>query len=205
MAGSILGNAVRRVEDPELLTGQGTFVDNLRLEGRTHAVFVRTPYAHARVTRVDTTEAEGAEGVVAVLTSEQLGSEPMPAFFEVNAACGRPSLAHGKVRFVGEPVALVVAETRAQAVDAAELVDVDYEPLGVVADMESALEEGAPLQFEELGSNVAVSRHSGDDDPLAGAARVVRVRMENQRIATAPIEGHAILAQPTDDGLTVWV
>jgi len=205
MAGSILGNAVRRVEDPELLTGQGTFVDNLRVEGRTHAVFVRSPYAHARVTRVDTTEAESAEGVVAVLTSEQLGSESVPAFFEVNAACGRPALAHGKVRFVGEPVALVVAETRAQAVDAAELVDVDYEPLEVVADMEGALEEGAPLQFEELGSNIAVSRRSGDDDPLAGAARVVRVRMENQRIATAPIEGHAILAQPTDDGLTVWV
>jgi len=205
MPGSILGNAVRRVEDPELLTGRGTFVDNQRVEGKTHGVFVRSPYAHARITGMDTSEAEGAAGVLAVLTSEQLGADPVPSFFEVNAACGRPALAHGKVRFVGEPVALVIAETRAQAVDAAELVDVDYEPLAVVADMEAALKEGAPLQFEELGSNVAVSRRSGDQDPLAGAARVVRVRMENQRLATAPIEGHAILVQPNDDGLTVWV
>ena len=131
---------------------------------------------------------------------------PLPAFFEVNAACARPLLALDKVRFVGDPVALVVAETRAQAVDAAELVDVDYDPLPVVVDMEEALRPGAPLQFEALGSNVARGVRDADDtDPFVGADHVVRLRMENQRIATTPIEGHALLVQPTDDGLTAWV
>jgi len=206
MAGSILGNAVRRVEDPELLVGKGTFVDNLRPDGTTHAVFVRSPFAHARITAVDTTEAEQSAGVVAVLTGADVSDRPVPVFGSANEDLVRTALATDKVRFVGEPVALVVAETRAQAVDAAELVDIDYEDLPAVADMEAALADGAPLQFEELGSNVAKSRMDGDrEDPLAGAAHVVRLRMENNRVAVAPIEGHAILVEPTDDGLTCWV
>ena len=100
-------------------------------------------------------------------------------------------------RYVGDPVALVVAETRAQAVDAAELVDVDYDELPVVADMEAALADGAPLQFPELGTNIAASARDADaSDPFEGADTVVRLRMENQRIAAAPIEGNAILVEP---------
>jgi carbon-monoxide dehydrogenase large subunit len=206
MPGSLLGNIVPRVEDPDLVRGRSTFVDNQRIEGTAHAVFVRSPFAHARITAIDTGEAERAPGVLGVFTAEAFGPAPVPAFAEVNKQVQRTALASGKVRFVGDPVALVVAETRAQAVDAAELVDVDYDELPVVADMEAALADDAPLQFEELGSNIAASRaDAGDGDPLAGAAHVVRLRIENQRVATAPMEGHAILAQPREDGLTVWL
>jgi aerobic carbon-monoxide dehydrogenase large subunit len=202
MAGSILGSAIRRVEDPELLVGKGTFVDNLRPDGTAHAVFVRSPFAHARITALDTTEAEQSEGVVTVLTGADVSERPVPVFGSANEDLVRTALATDKVRFVGEPVALVVAETRAQAVDAAELVDVDYDDLPAVADMEAALADGAPLQFEELGSNVAKSRMDRDrEDPLAGAAHVVRLRLENNRVAVAPIEGHAILVEPTESGL----
>jgi aerobic carbon-monoxide dehydrogenase large subunit len=206
MAGSILGNAVRRVEDPELLVGHGTFVDNLRPAGTAHAVFVRSPYAHARITSVDASEAERSTGVVAVLTGQDVAGRPVPTFGSANDDLLRTALATDKVRFVGEPVALVVAETRARAVDAAELVDVEYDELGAVSDMEAALAADAPLQFEELGNNLAKSRIDRDrEDPLAGADHVVRLRMENHRVAVAPIEGHAILVEPTDAGLTCWI
>src|SRR6478672_10609308 len=206
MPGSLLGNIVPRVEDPDLVRGLSTFVDNQRIDGTAHAIFVRSPFAHARVTAVDTSEAERSPGVLAVFTGTTIGTTRVPAFAEVNPAIARTALATDKVRFVGDPVAMVVAETRAQAADAAELVDVDYDELPVVADMEAALADGAPLQFEEIGSNVAASRTDGDrTDPLAGADHVVRLRLENQRIATAPLEGHAILVEPRQDGLTVWV
>ena len=213
MVGSLLGNAVRRVEDPELLVGRSTFVDNQRLDGTLHAVFVRSTFAHARITGVDTTLAAGSPGVVTVLTGRELGHPPVPLFAVTDERVARTALATDRVRYVGEPVALVVAETRAEALDAVELVDIDYEALPVVVDPEEALADGAPLQFEELGSNIAGSRRVADEDPLAdplaGAAHVVRLRLENQRLATAPLEGHAILVQPTagpiDDGLTAWV
>jgi carbon-monoxide dehydrogenase large subunit len=203
--GSILGNAVRRVEDPELLTGRGTFVDNLRIPGCAHAVFVRSPFAHARVTGVDTAAAEAAPGVLGVFAGRDLGERPAPAFIEVPGVTRLP-LATDRVRYVGDPVALVVARTWAQAADAAELVDVDYDPLPAVVDMEAALEPDAPLQFDELGSNVVRGMRDPDDtDPFADADVVVRLRMENQRLATAPIEPNAIAVEPTDAGLIAHV
>ncbi|PUA80378.1 xanthine dehydrogenase family protein molybdopterin-binding subunit [Nocardioides currus] len=204
MVGSLLGNHVRRVEDPELLTGRGSYVDDLRIPGTAQAVFVRSPFAHARIGSIDTTEAENAPGVLAVHTAATLGRERVPPFAVVHERVGHPPLADGVVRYVGDPVALVVAETRAQAVDAAELVDVDYDELPVVVDMEAALAPDATLQFPELGTNIAQSVravHPEDaGDVLAGADVVVRARIENQRIATAPIEGNAILADPRPDG-----
>ena len=111
------------------------------------------------------------------------------------------ALAVDKVRYVGDPVALVVAETRALAMDAAELVDIDYDELPVVIDLDAAVADDAPLQFEDLGSNVATRRRDPDrSDPFEAADHVVRVRMVNQRIATAPIEGNAVLVDPTGDG-----
>src|ERR1700754_3298289 len=107
MAGSILGNAVRRVEDPELLVGHGTFVDNVRPAGTTHAVFVRSPFAHARLTSVDTSEAERSPGVVGVLTGRDVADRPVPTFGSANDDLVRTALATDKVRFVGEAVALV--------------------------------------------------------------------------------------------------
>src|SRR4051794_2048158 len=197
MVGSILGNRVRRVEDPELIDGRSTYVDDLRVPGTTHAVFVRSPLAHGRITHLDTSNAEQAPGVLAVHTAATLGTERVPSFAEINELIGHGPLADDVVRYVGDPVALVIAETRAQAVDAAELVDVDYDLLDVVVDMEAALAPGAPLQFPELGSNVAQSvraMHPPEaDDVLADADVVVRARIENQRLATAPLEGNAML------------
>jgi carbon-monoxide dehydrogenase large subunit len=204
MPGSLLGTVVRRVEDPDLLVGRSTFVANHQEEGLLHAVFVRSPFPHARIVAIDTSAAAAADGVVGVFTADDLGTAPVPPFAAVNPRIQRRPLATDKVRYVGEPVALVVAETRAQAVDAAELVDVDYDDLPAVVDMEAALEPGAPLQFEELGSNIAGSRKDDDQsDPWHGATHVVRVRMENQRLATSPIEGHAIRVEPRPDGITV--
>jgi carbon-monoxide dehydrogenase large subunit len=206
MPGSILGTEVRRVEDRELLLGQGTFVDNLDSDGVAHAIFVRSPFAHARITGIDTSGAAASEGVLAVFTADDLGREPLASFADVHDKAGRTALAVDKVRFVGDPVALVVAGTRAQAMDAAELVDVDYDDLPAVTDMEDALTDDAPLQFEEIGSNIATQRAAKDTaDVLDDADHVTRVRMVNQRIATAPIEGNAILARPTPDGMEIWV
>ncbi len=206
MPGSILGTEVRRVEDRELLLGQGTFVDNLDSDGVAHAIFVRSPFAHARITAIDTSAASASEGVLGVFTADDLGREPVAGFAEVNDLAGRAALAVDKVRFVGDPVALVVATTRAQAVDAAELVDIDYDDLPAVTDVEDALADGAPLQFEAIGSNIATQRAAKDtSDVLDDADHVTRVRMVNQRIATAPIEGNAILARPTDEGMEIWV
>jgi aerobic carbon-monoxide dehydrogenase large subunit len=210
MPGSLLGNSVRRVEDPELLTGRGTYVGNLRVEGMARAAFVRSPIAHGRILSIDTSEAEAAPGVISVLTAGDLGVEPFHGFMVLNLACARPPLATDKVRFVGEAVAMVVAETEAAAVDATELVVVDYDPLPAVADAESAVADGAPAQFEDLGSNVvAGTRGRGPDDPLDRATTVVRARLENQRIAVMPMEGNAIAAIPGDGGegpvMTVYV
>ncbi len=196
MAGSLLGNAVRRVEDPDLLRGRATFVDDLRVPGTLHAAFVRTPLPHATIGGIDTSEALASPGVVAVYTAADLDVEPGFPFFPTNPACARPPLADGKVRFVGEAVAIVLAETRAQAVDAVELVDVDLEPLPAVVDMEDALAPGAPLQFDDVAGNVAAGQRSPDGDALEGAAHVVRVRIENQRLAVAPMEGNAVLVTP---------
>ena len=210
MVGSILGTRVLRVEDPDLLTGKGTYIGNLRVRGLTHAAFVRSTVPHARLRSVDVEEARKAPGVVAVFTAADLGLEPFHGFMVLNQACARPPLATAKVRFVGEPIAIVIAESDAEAADAAEQVVVDYDPLPAVVDMEEALAPGAPLQFEELGTNLAAgSRDPSDPDPLATAARVVRLRLDNQRVAVMPMEGNAVAAIPGDDGnghdLTVYV
>jgi carbon-monoxide dehydrogenase large subunit len=214
MPGSMLGTVVRRVEDPDLLVGRSTFVDNMQATDLLHAVFVRSPFAHARVVTVDTVEASKAPGVVAVLTGVDLGGRTLRPFAIADRRLVQPPLALDKVRYVGQPVALIVADSRARAVDAAELVEIDYDPLPAVVDMEDALAEGAPLQFEELGTNVAASRKDDamdtQDEPWPTGARVVRVRIENQRVATAPMEGHAVLVRPGDpDGgdhdLSIWL
>jgi aerobic carbon-monoxide dehydrogenase large subunit len=211
MPGSLLGTVVRRVEDPDLLVGRSTFVDNLTFPGQLYAVFVRSPFAHARLASVDVTEAAAAPGVLAVLTGADLAGRTLRPFAIADQRLVRPPLAVDRVRYVGEPVALVVASTRAEAVDAAELVEIDYDPLPAVVDMEESLAADAPLQFPELGSNVAASRKDDDQgEPWPAGSRVVRVRIENQRIATAPMEGHAVLVHPGDpDGgdfdVTVWL
>ncbi|HEX6785550.1 MAG TPA: xanthine dehydrogenase family protein molybdopterin-binding subunit [Acidimicrobiales bacterium] len=186
------------MEDPELLEGRGTFIGNLAVPGLLHVSFVRSHHAHALVTGIDVSGAHRLPGVVATFTHADLDLPAFHAFgMALNPACARPALADGKVRFVGEPIVAVVAETVAQAEDAAEAVVVDYEPLPAVVDPEAALAEGAPIQFDELGSNLAAGQ--GDRagiDPLSDAAVVVRGRFVNQRIAVVPMEGNAISVIP---------
>jgi carbon-monoxide dehydrogenase large subunit len=197
--GSILGNAVRRVEDPDLITGRSTFTDNRRTPGALHLAFVRSPFAHARIVDIDTSAAAGSPGVVAVLTADDLGLAPFHPSFTLNDDCPRPALAADKVRFAGEPVAVVVAESWSCAVDAVELVDTDFDPLGVVVDPESALLAGAPLQFEELGTNlVAGARDESGSAVLDSADVVVRARIENQRLAVAPLEPNVVVVEVDD-------
>lgn len=207
MPGSLLGTEVRRVEDPELLTGRGTFIANLRVDGMARAAFVRSTVAHARILEIDTSEAEKAPGVIAVFTAKDLGVEPFHGFMVLNPECARPPLATDRVRFVGEPVALVVADDLESALDASELVAVDYDPLPPAVTAEEAVAPGAPLQFEAIGSNVVAGmRDPGRPDPLEGAERVVRAKLQNQRVAVMPMEGNAIAALPGDDDeLTVYV
>jgi len=210
MPGSILGTAVRRVEDPDLITGATTYVGNLvaARPDALHAVFVRSPLAHAVVTGIDTAEAEAAEGVVAVYTAATLDLPAHHGLIPLNDHTPRPPLATDRVRFVGEAVAMVVARSRAAGVDAAELVEVDYDPLPAAVDPEAALAPDAELQFPELGSNVAAGLRVADSAAaLEGAEVVVRARMVNQRLAVVPLEGNAILADPTTDDhpLTVHV
>src|SRR6266550_3635628 len=153
-SGSILGNAVRRKEDPGVLRGETQYFDDLAFDAMAHVVFVRSTVAHARLAQVDTTEAAAMPGVLGVYTVDNLELPDQQGFAMLPPVFNRPPLARGVVRFVGDVVAAVVAETRAQAVDAAELVVVDYDPLPVVIDAEAALADGSPLLFPEHGSNV---------------------------------------------------
>ena len=209
MPGSILGTTVRRVEDPKLVRGESTYVGNLALPGALRAAFVRSPFAHARILGIDVGQACASPGVVAVYTAGDLDLPAHHGLLMVNAGTPRPPLATDRVRFVGEAVAMVVAESEAAAVDAIESVDVDYEELPVAVDMEDALAAGAELQFPELGSNLATGARSPEDpDPLGDAEVVVRARMVNQRIAVLPMEGNAIAVDPAGDAehdLVVWV
>jgi carbon-monoxide dehydrogenase large subunit len=214
---SILGNRVLRREDPKFLTVGGSYVDDIRLEGAAHVVYVRSTMAHARVAAIDTSEAERAPGVLAVYTAAQCDLAPMPpgAPF-APPAMARPWLADGVVRFVGDMVAAVVAETREQAVDAAEMVFVDYEPLPAVVDPEQAL-AGDTLLFPDAGTNVAITMPDDlaavgmmpaatpDEALFSDSDVVVRQRIVNQRVAPCPLEVRAAVASWGSDGrLTYW-
>ena len=201
MQGSILGAAVRRREDPRLVTGQGRFVADLPAEGALHAHFVRSPVAHARIRALDVTTARTMPGVAAIFTAEDLGLPRRAGFAPLGDAFSKPPLAEGVVRFVGDPVALVLAETREQAADAVAAIDLDLEPLPPVVDPVAALAEGAPLLFPDHGTNLAFQNaFGGDGDALEGAEVVVRGRFVNQRVAPVPLETHAGLAIPAADG-----
>jgi carbon-monoxide dehydrogenase large subunit len=209
---SILGNPVRRVEDPRILSGDARYVADLDLPGVLTAVFVRSTMAHARLGPVDIGSAAGMPGVVAVLTADDLDLPDIPPFPMAPSVMGRSPLARGPVRFVGETIAVVVAETPEQAVDAAGEVVVDYDPLPVVADPEAALAEGAPVLFPEHGSNLVVEFDYGrTPDVFDGADAVVSGRIRNQRLAPVPLEVNAAAAVPepgpdgAGDRLTMWV
>ncbi|HVF08809.1 MAG TPA: xanthine dehydrogenase family protein molybdopterin-binding subunit, partial [Actinomycetota bacterium] len=197
---STFGVAALRSEDPRFLTGRGRYVENQPIEGALRAVFARSIMPHARLNVVRTDAACAMPGVAGVFTATDLDLPRMPPSGNVEGATGtlegpfgREVLARDVVRFVGEPIALVVASSLAHAEDAAELVAVEYDPLETVNDVEAALAAGSPLLWPEHGSNVAsTSSSSWDDDVLDGADVVVRGRFVNQRLAPVPMEGNAI-------------
>lgn len=210
---SMFGVPHLRSEDPRFLRGKGNYVENVPLRGACRAMFVRSIMPHARINAVDPSEAPSMPGVVAVYTADDLGLAPQPPSGNVEGATAtvdkpflRDVLAGDVVRFVGEPIAVVVAETLEQAVDAAEYVVVDYDALAAVTDPEAA-EDDAPKLWPGIGTNVAYAFESNWDlDPLDGADVVVRGRFVNQRVAPVPMETNAFAAVPGDDGmLTVWV
>ena len=212
---SILGNRVLRKEDQKFLTTGGTYVEDLPLEGAVHIVYVRSPMAHARIRSIDTSEALDSPGVVAVFTAQDIDLAPMPpgAPF-ANRAMTRPWLADGVVRFVGDMVAAVVADTREQAVDGSELVFVDYDPLPPVLDTETAA-DNKTLVHEEAGTNVVlripddfvnagIEQPADEVDLFEGCDVVVKQRMINQRVAPCPLEVRASAATWDDGHLTHW-
>lgn len=201
MATSILGTRVARTEDPALVRGGARYAYDLRTEGLLHAVFVRSELSHASLIGVDADGARSMPGVVGVFVADDLGLPAMHTLVKIDESLLRPPLATDRVRFVGDIVAVVVAESEAQARDAAASVIVDLDPLQPVVDPEAALADGAPLLFPDRGSNVAVRSSSAPiDAALEACDRVIRGRFVNQRLAIAPLETHAILAEPADDG-----
>jgi len=204
---SILGNRVPRTEDPRFLTGAGTYVENLELPGAAWVTYVRSTMAHARVTSIDVEEARSAPGVLAVVTAADLDLDPWPSDMAfLNQDMVRPWLATDVVRFVGEPVAAIIAEERYQGADAAELAWVDYEPLPVVIEPGDAL-EGEVVLHERAGTNVAFALPAGDHTvSFDDCEVVVDHRIINQRVAPCPLEPRAAAASwGDDDRLTLWL
>jgi len=209
-----VGQSMKRREDARMITGRGDYIDDMVLPGMLHAAVVRSPEAHADITAIDKSEAEVAPGVVLVLTGEELAGDfagPIPMVWDppgvdINTPEHWP-LKRGQVKHVGDPVAVVVANTKAQAIDAADLVIVDYAPKPVVVDPERALEEGSPLVWEEFGTNKthewAVA--GGDfDAALAEAEVTVEQRIVNHRISGAPIEPRGCIGESRAESLALY-
>jgi carbon-monoxide dehydrogenase large subunit len=210
----MFGQPALRSEDPRFLRGRGRYLENLPIEGALRAVFVRSMMAHARVVGVDVGAAAAMPGVVAVFAADDLAIPALPPSGNVegesgtvSATFGREVLARQVVRFVGEPLAVVVAESLGQGMDAADAVLPDLEPLPAVTDVEAAVATDAPLLWPEQGSNVATRFEvRWDDDVLAGADVIARGRFVNQRLAPVPMEPNGIAVEPDGDGgFTVWV
>ncbi|MBT2300043.1 xanthine dehydrogenase family protein molybdopterin-binding subunit [Variovorax paradoxus] len=202
------GQAVRRLEDESLLAGAGRFTDDVTLPNQTFLAFVRSPYPHARLASVDTAPAAAMPGVLRVLTGAELdgaGVKPLPGAAGFKRADGtdcasppRHVLALDRVRFVGEPVAAVIAESAREARDAAEAVMVDYEALPMVVDLAGATAEGAPLVWDEATGNIAAEMRHGSRDAtsaaFAKASHVVALDVVNQRVVALTIEPRSVLA-----------
>ncbi len=198
---SILGNRVLRREDPKFLTVGGTYVADLDLPGSAHLTFVRSSVAHATLESVDTTAARAMPGVIAVYTNDDLGLPKFPTIMGMTPEAMAPSaLAAGTVRYVGEPIVAIVAETREAAADAAEQVVVEYEPLPVVIDPVEARKDEV-LLFPEVGTNVSFTLDFGGDETLFDDCEVVvEQTMANQRVAPCPLEVRSCAARMADDG-----
>lgn len=198
---SILGHRVLRREDPKFLTVGGTYVADLDLPGSVHVTFVRSSMAHANIVSVDAAAARAMAGVIAVYTNDDLGMAKLPTIMGMtNEAMAPPLLASGTVRYVGEPIAVIVAESREIAEDALEQVVVEYEPLTVVIDPVTARKD-EDLLFPEVGTNTSFSLDFGGDEHLFDDCEVVvELSLVNQRVAPCPLEGRSAAAHMDKDG-----
>jgi carbon-monoxide dehydrogenase large subunit len=214
-----IGQAVKRKEDARFLTGTGQYTDDVSLARQTHAYFLRSPHAHAKIRGIDTAKAKQAPGVVAIYTAADLeGVNGLPCGWLITSVDGTPMkepphpvLAKGKVRYVGDAVAMVVAETRDQAKDAAEQIDVDYDVLPAVVNVVDALKPGAPQIHDEAPGNQCYTWSIGDkatnDAAFARAAHVTKLDLVNNRLIPNAIEPRAAVASynAADDAYTLYV
>ncbi|HEV2220428.1 MAG TPA: xanthine dehydrogenase family protein molybdopterin-binding subunit [Casimicrobiaceae bacterium] len=215
----IIGQSIRRKEDARFLTGAGEYTDDVALPNQAHAYFLRSPHAHAKIRSIDTSKAKAAPGVVAVYTGADLeGVNGLPCGWLITSVDGTPMkepphpvLAKGKVRYVGDHVALVVAETRSQAKDASELIEVDYDVLPAVVNPVDALKPGAPQIHDEAPGNKCYTWSIGDkaavDAAFAKAAHVTKLDLVNNRLIPNAIEPRAAVASYSraDESYTLYV
>lgn len=209
---SYMGGTVRRREDPRLITGSATYVDDIVLTNMAYMSMLRSPYPHARIVRIDASEALSQPGVLAVVTGDDVADLVPPRQGDSDGESGAPArapLAAGKVTYVGDPVLALVATTRAQAVDALEAVIVEYDELPGTGDPELAMEDGAPQLQEYAGNNIDNRRPFSKGDPAGAFAQAdvtVSVRMVNQRLSPNPMETRGVVAQYERGSkeLTVW-
>ena len=206
----LIGASIRRVEDPALITGAGHYTDDFQPAGTLHMSVLRSPYAHARITSIDVSAARAMAGVAAVLTGEDLDLDiTAPVMTPGMKVPPHPVIARTAVHAVGTPVAVVVADSPGIGRDAANTIEVEYEPLPAVADVEQAAEPGSPLAREELDSNVCytIVKAGGDvDKAFAEADHVTSLHISSPRQVALSLEPRGVLAvpEPFGQGLTVW-
>jgi len=207
MGGSILGAAVKRVEDPRLIIGEGRYLQDIEIDGALWMVPVRSTIPHGDLGDIDIDGASVAPGVVRVYLAGDLDMALMPIGAPgLEDSTRRPAIASDRVRFVGDIVAVVVAESEQAAVDAAGLVWADIEPLPAISTPEEGADQDAPLLFPELGTNVIYDRGDADDSVLTDADIVIETKVVNQRVAAVPLETSGAVVSPREDGgLDYWL
>ena len=217
-ATSPLGQPIKRTEDPRFITGEGRFLDDIKLQSMAHMAILRSPYAHANIRSVDTSKAKTMPGVIATFVGADIPYNPLPMAWPAGGSAGIQNnvstprvLATDSVKWTGEGVAAVVAETPEQAVDALEVIDVDWEPLPAVVDSEAAIKDGAPQLHENAPNNVVFEWNVGNKDGTAAAIDaaevVVKQRIVNQRLIPNPMETRGDIGwyNPGTDEYTVWM
>jgi aerobic carbon-monoxide dehydrogenase large subunit len=214
----VLGSPVKRVEDPKFITGKGRYLDDIKLPGMVHISILRSPYAHANIRSIDISAAKAAPGVIAVIVGADIPYNPLPMAWPAGGASGIQNnistpniLAKDSVKWTGEGVAAVVAETPGQAQDALDLILVDWEPLPAVVDAEKATQPGAPQLHENAPNNIVfewqVGDKAGTDAAIEAAEVVVKQRIVNQRLIPNPMEVRGDIGwyNPGTEEYTVWM
>ncbi|MDQ2966289.1 MAG: molybdopterin-dependent oxidoreductase, partial [Chloroflexota bacterium] len=218
MTTEVLGAPIKRREDPRFITGAGNYLDDIKLTGMTHMAILRSPYAHANIKSIDVSAAKAMPGVVAVITGADIPYNPLPLAWPAGGASGLQNnvnmprvLATDSVKWTGEGVAAIVAETPEQAVDALEAIVVDWEPLATIVDAEAATQPGAVQLHENAPNNVVfdwtVGDKEGTEKAFVKAEVIVKQRLVNQRLIPNPMEvrGDVGLYNPGTDEYTIWM